>query len=302
MPVLLYQYDEKMTQRKIFLLITLLLLLELQSKAQTIILYTMSPYFGPTECERKVQEHFGFIYSASSHLNNRQFRIKNKKSEKLLIKRNGVNWKEEYKKMVNACQFNSWEQVSIPIDIKWVSNLSGNFSFTKNWSYPLGVEMKEDGKAGCGDGGFCPERCYTMLDSNGIVLKDSSQIFYQLLDTTHQFHTIQCEAECYEWAGTDFIEVIRNKNDSVFCYTTTGLATHCSLQLVIFKNSCTATIDLNSITPDGSAIFYCTGGNITIDRKLWKKGVMKSEFNFSFENGEKPFYWKGKIYAKIKID
>ena len=81
MPGLLYQYDEKMTQRKIFLLITLLLLLELQSKAQTIILYTMSPYFGPTECERKVQEHFGFIYSASSHLTNRQFRIKNKKSE-----------------------------------------------------------------------------------------------------------------------------------------------------------------------------------------------------------------------------
>lgn len=197
----------------------------------------------------------------------------------------------------------SWGQASKPVKITWVENLTSDFSFTNNWSYPPGVEMKADGKAGCADGGFCPERCYLMLDSNGIVLKDSSQIFYQLLDTTHQFHTIQCEAECYEWAGTDFIEVLRTKSDSVFCYTTTDIATHCSLQLLIVKNTCIATIDLNSITPEGSATFYCIGGNIKIERDLWKKGIMKSEFNLSFENKEnkkKPFFWKGKIYSKIK--
>lgn len=197
----------------------------------------------------------------------------------------------------------SWGQVSKPIKINWVENLSGDFSFTNNWSFPLGVEMKTDGKAGCADGGFCPERCYSMLDSNGIVLKDSAQIFYQLLDTTPQYHSIQCEAWCYEWVGTDFIEVLRKNKDSIFCYTSTGIATHCSLQLSITKNICTATIDLNSITPDGGAIFYCKDGQITIDKKLWEKGIMKAEFNFSFENyddKQNPFYWKGKIYAKIK--
>jgi hypothetical protein len=171
----------------------------------------------------------------------------------------------------------SWGQVSKPIKINWVDSLSGDFSFTNNWSYPLGVEMKTDGKAGCADGGFCPERCYSMLDSNGIALKDSAQIFYQLLD--------------------------RKNKDSIFCYTLTGIATHCSLQLGIIKNICTATIDLNSITPDGSATFYCIDGHITIDKKLWKKGIMKAEFNFIFENKDdkkKPFYWKGEIYAKIK--
>ena len=70
------------------------------------------------------------------------------------------------------------ENVSSPITIKWVDGISGNFSFTKNWSYPLAVEMKADGKAGCADGGFCPERCYSMLDSNGIVLKEA---LYQML-------------------------------------------------------------------------------------------------------------------------
>lgn len=179
----------------------------------------------------------------------------------------------------------------------------GDFSFTKNWSYPLGVEMKADGKAGCADGGFCPERCYLMLDSNGIVLKDSAQIFYQLLDTTHQFHSIQCEAWCYEWAGTDFIDVFRINKDSIFCYTSTGIATHCSLQLKILKNSCKATIELNSIIPGGSATYYCTDGHITIDKKRLKKGVLKAKFNFNFEhkeNPKKPIYWKGKIYSKIK--
>jgi hypothetical protein len=198
---------------------------------------------------------------------------------------------------------NAWGQVSKPIIIKWVDKLSGDFSFTNNWSYPLGVEMKSDGKAGCADGGFCPQRCYSMLDSNGIVLKDSSQIFYQLLDTTHQFHSIQCEAWCYEWAGTDFIEVSRKSNDSIFCYTTTGIVTHCSLQLEIIKNICKATIDLNSITSDGSTIYYCTDGYITIDKTFWIRGIMKAEFNFNFENKDepkKPIYWKGKIYAKIK--
>lgn len=197
----------------------------------------------------------------------------------------------------------SWGQVSKPVTIKWVENLPGDFSFTNNWTYPPGVEMKTDGKAGCADGGFCPERCYAMLDSNGIVLRDSSQVFYQLLDTTHQFHTIQCEAFCYEWAGTDFMEVLRTNKDSVFCFTTTDIATHCSLQLMLVKDICTATIDLNSIMPDASATYYCTEGYITIDKKLWEKGIMKAEFSFIFENKEdsnKPFYWKGKAYAKIK--
>jgi hypothetical protein len=189
------------------------------------------------------------------------------------------------------------------ITIKWVDDLSGDFSFRDNWSYPLGVEMKEDGKAGCADGGFCPERCYSMLDSNGIVLKDSVALFYQLLDTTHQFHSIQCEAWCYEWAGTDFMEVSRKSKDQVSCHTATGIATHCRLELEIHKNSCQALINLNSIELGRSSIFQCTGGSISIDKKMWENGIMKAEFSFTFENKndpKKPFYWKGRIYSKIK--
>ena len=196
---------------------------------------------------------------------------------------------------------NETQRIAAPITIKWVNSLPGDFSFTKNWSYPLGVERKSDGRAGCADGGFCPDRCYPMLDSNGIVLKDSTKIFYELLDTIRQFHSIKSQAWCYEWAGTDFIEVFQNNLDTVYCFTATGIATHCSLKLQLVKNICYATIDLNSIVRGGSEIFYCTDGFITVDKLLWKKGIMKAVFNFNFEhkkNPKEPMYWKGKIYSK----
>lgn len=204
----------------------------------------------------------------------------------------------------------SWAQVknergineSVPIAINWVEHLEGDFSFIKNWSYPLGVELKEDGKAGCADGGFCPQRCYGMMDENGIVLKDSAKLFYQLLDTTHLNHSIECTAWCYEWAGTDFIEVIRENKNNVSCFTATDVATHCSLELLIQNNTCFASILLQSVMPNSDATFYCTEGFISIDKKLWKKGILKAQFSFNFKNTsepEKPFYWKGKIYSKI---
>lgn len=66
----------------------------------------------------------------------------------------------------------------------------------------------------------------------------------------------------------------------------TGISTHCSLQLVIIKNTCYATIELNSFVPNGSSIFYCTKGNITINENLWKEGIMKAIFSFDFEHKE----------------
>ena len=38
------------------------------------------------------------------------------------------------------------KSASIPITIEWVDNLSGDFSFTNNWSYPEGVYKNEYGQ------------------------------------------------------------------------------------------------------------------------------------------------------------
>ena len=195
--------------------------------------------------------------------------------------------------------YSTGQSTSIPIKIKWVDNLSGDFSFTKKWSYHEGIYRNEYGQLSCD--GFCAPGVESMIDSNGKILKDSIQAFYKLVDTTHLRHSFASKGWCYEWAETDFIDVLRH-GDSVSCYTWTNAAMHCTLQLKIINDTCTAIIDLNSIVPGGDAIYYCTNGYITIDRKKWLKGIMKAEFNFNFghpEDPKKPIYWKGKIYSKI---
>ena len=197
----------------------------------------------------------------------------------------------------------AWPQTPTPITISWTKKLKGDFSFKQNWSYPLGVEKKADGKAGCENGGFCPPECYDMLDSNGIVHQNLAQQFYQCLDTSHQFHTLECQATCYEWGGTDFIEVHRQNKDSVFCHSLANIATHCTLELEINQTICKASLFFASITHHGNKTYYCNKGYIKIDQKLWQQGIMKAKFHFNFPNPDdpqNPFYWKGKIYAKIK--
>ena len=195
------------------------------------------------------------------------------------------------------------KSASIPITIKWVDNLQGDFAFTNNWSYPEGVYKNEYGQLSCD--GLCPPEIDDIKDSTGRIYNDSLQAFYKLIDTTHQMHSIKCEAWCYEWTGTDFIEVIRMSRDSINCTTMTGVATHCSLQLGILKNICYASMDLSSVAPGADARYYCINGYLTIDKTLWENGIMKAKFSFNFghnENLERPMYWKGKIYAKIKTN
>ncbi|RYE39395.1 MAG: hypothetical protein EOP48_25835 [Sphingobacteriales bacterium] len=114
--------------------------------------------------------------------------------------------------------------------------------------------------------------------------------------------TITCEAWCYEWAGTDAAVAKRAGKDTVHCYTLMNKATHCSLNLVLVNDSCTATIELNSIVAKGDKIYPYKSGWIKIDKTLWKRNVLKAEFDFDFVNdeNEKKVFWKGKIYTRIK--
>lgn len=190
---------------------------------------------------------------------------------------------------------------AVPIQIKWVGNISGDFSFTNNWTYPEGVYKNEYGQISCD--GLCPAEVDAMKDSDGRIYKDSLSAFYKIVDTTHQSFSIQCEAWCYEYNGTNFIEANRLSNDRLHCFTFTNISTNCSLNIDIIKNISYATINLNSVNPADKIVFNCIKGNITIDKTLWKKGIMKAIFSFDFENKKdslKPIFWKGKIFTKIK--
>ncbi|WP_276975182.1 hypothetical protein [Flavobacterium filum] len=187
------------------------------------------------------------------------------------------------------------------IEISWLDSVTGDFSFTKNWDYPESVYKNEFGQLSCD--GLCPTEIDRMKDVNGKIYKDSLNAFYQLVDTTHQFHSIQSDAWAYEWAGTNFVTAIRKNVDTTICYTHDNVATHSFLILTITKDKCIPTIELNSVISSvGKKIYTCKTGRIEIDKNFWEKGILKANFNFVFdhtENPNEPMYWKGKIYANI---
>jgi len=189
---------------------------------------------------------------------------------------------------------------STPIKIKWVSSIKEDFSFRHKWSYPEGIYKNAYGQLSCD--GLCPDGIENMKDSKGKIIKDSIKAFYKIVDTSHLRHSILSTAWCYEWAGTDFIEATTKTGDTVFLSTVLNAATHCSLRLSITGDHCYPLIDLVSIIGRGGAVYYCTGGSITIDKVLWQKGIVKAIFSFNFKHEEdpaKPMFWRGRIYQYI---
>ncbi len=196
----------------------------------------------------------------------------------------------------------------IPICIGWETNLPGNFSFARDWDYPPGVARMSNGKPGCDDGGFCPERCQNMLDEEGHIPTDSLTVFYSLLDTTHIHHSLASTAWCYEWAGTDFVRAFWVKSatggsDTIRCESAMNEATHCSLRLDLVPPYCYATILLNSITPGGVTHFFGRGGTVKLDKSHWQRGILKASFDLTFANTSepnRPMFWRGKIIAPME--
>lgn len=196
--------------------------------------------------------------------------------------------------------------LSIPnqkeIEIEWTDNLEGDFSFSEEWSYAENVFINGFGQLVCD--GFCEEGFQNMQDENGRIFDDSLSRYYQLLDTTHYYHTISCNAQCYEFVGTDYIQAIDLENDTIRCYTMCNAGTHSSLKFDIIGNKCIPKIELISVTPRflevGTEIFPSNGGHIKIDKEYLEKGILKAEFDFTFENQNFPMWWKGKIYTPIK--
>lgn len=90
---------------------------------------------------------------------------------------------------------------------------------------------------------------------------------------------------------------VQDNDVAVICRTQNNAATNSSLNLFITGNAVKPTIVSESINSSfGTKAYNCSGGEIIIDANLWRKGILKASFNFDFENREKPFYWKGKVY------
>lgn len=187
------------------------------------------------------------------------------------------------------------------IKVTWTNKLSGDFSFTNNWSYPEGIYKNKYGQLVCD--GFCPDESFSMKDSTGRIFQDSIKAYYQLIDTTHLFHSIDGEAWCYEWAGTDYIKAQLLKGDTIKCETLTNVGTHSSLNLIITGNTCIPTIELYSVAAPDKKVYYCSEGYINIEKGSLEDGILKTQFSFNFYHPEDPkiiMFWKGIAMTTIE--
>lgn len=189
------------------------------------------------------------------------------------------------------------------VQVQFVEELQGDFSFIGQWNYADNVFRNEFGQLICD--GLCDEELYRMHDVNGRIPDDSLDKYYQLLDTTHHHFTISCEAYVPEWGGTDFAYAYR-AGDTVKCYTGFNIATHSSLQLSIVNGRCIPCVELNSISNSGGLQYFeADGGSIKIDESMIRKDTLKAEFDFYFKDPAYPegrMWWKGRIYTKIGND
>ncbi len=192
---------------------------------------------------------------------------------------------------------------SVLVPINWEASLSEDFSFQQQWQYPEGIYRNRFGQLCCD--GLCPEGVSHMKNTAGKILPKYLILYYQLVDTTHQFHTVQSTTNAYEFAQTHFVKAKHDATRNITrCYTLSNVATHSTLNLEILATECKAKVSLNSIRPEvGTQTFYCTGGQIKIDQTAWKTGRLKAVFDLHFYNHlapSTPLYWKGKIVTRIE--
>ena len=181
------------------------------------------------------------------------------------------------------------------IRIEWSENLEGNFSFKDKWSYSEAISKNQFGQLVCD--GLCPDETYKMLDSEGRIPDDSLHAYYQLIDTTHFYHSIAMAEH-----GADslwYLQVRQIGEDSIECCTALGVSTYTTLKMNIVNDFCCAFLENVSPAPDSNCTYPCIEGSLKIDKSLWKQGIMKAFFQFTFLEKNK-FTRTGKIYAKIE--
>lgn len=206
-----------------------------------------------------------------------------------------------YLTLQNLVSLQDKKEQPVPVIVEWVKSIRGNFSFINSWQYPEGIFKNHLGQPVCD--GYCPAETEEMLNEDGSIKKEYLNKYYKYVDTSHLKHSIQSKAWCYEWAGTDFMEVYKNVNDTIVCVTQMNAATHCSLNIVIVQQKAYATIELKSVAKGGQKVYYCKRGTMRIEKEMLHKGILKADFNFIFDNPEdqnKTIFWRGKIYAQMK--
>lgn len=185
-------------------------------------------------------------------------------------------------------------------EIDWLKEMNEDFSFRDQYSYPEGVYKNQFGQLSCD--GICPDGIDIMKDSNGKIIKDSISSFYQIVDTSHIYHSLASQTNVYEWLSADYMVFNQSSNGIIVGESETNVATHSSLFIKLEDNHFDAWIEFISFTNIEKQIFPLKKGTLKLEKEGFDKGIVKGFFDFKFTNTLDPdleIYWIGKIYSKV---
>jgi len=186
------------------------------------------------------------------------------------------------------------------IIIEWFNNLKGDFSFASKWSYAENIGLNKAQQIACLKN--CSDRAQKMMDDEGLILSDSTDLYYQIIDSTRKYHTLDSRSTLYDWKTSNFIKVRRYGNFVLEGSVIQDSISNCSLFFRIKDDYLTAWAYHKPIKGE-SKIFRLNRGKIFLDREAFDKGIFKATFSFTFENDVnslKALFWSGKIYTKIE--
>lgn len=188
----------------------------------------------------------------------------------------------------------------IVIPIEWFNNLRGDFSFASKWSFAENIGLNNAQQIACLKN--CSERVQKMMDEEGLILSDSTDVYYQIIDSTRKYHSLESRSTLYDWKPSNFIKVRRYGNFVLEGSVIQDSTSNCNLFFRIKDNYLTTWAYHKPIN-GATKIFHLNGGKMFLDKEAFDKGIFKATFSFTFENdinSLKALYWSGKIYTKIE--
>lgn len=186
------------------------------------------------------------------------------------------------------------------IIIEWFNNLKGDFSFASKWSFAENIGLNKAQQIACLKN--CSERVQKMMNEEGLILSDSTDAYYKIVDSTRKYHSLESRSTLSDWKPANFIRVRKYGNFIIEGSVLADSLSKCSVFFRIKDNFLTAWA-YHKLDDGKSKIFRLSGGKISLDYAAFSKGIFKATFSFSFENevnSLKPLYWSGKIDAKIE--
>ncbi|NRA13851.1 MAG: hypothetical protein HRT57_18065 [Crocinitomicaceae bacterium] len=155
------------------------------------------------------------------------------------------------------------------------NDLEGDFSYTLKWDYPLGVYTNRHGQVSCD--GFCQEGAHELKDDQGRIPEDSAAVFYALVDTTHEFHSLNSEAQQYEWGQSNQMRFVDHGDYRFTGMSTCNAGTHSGLNihLDVMRKTFIASVDFTSITPKPRQHFQLKKGILVLDEDPLAKKISK---------------------------